>query len=62
MYVVVESEYGASKQECLGDIHEDTTSDVLFIDCLVRSECNAAHDEQHCAEQFDCQFSFHITN
>ena len=59
MYVVIESENGTSQEECLCNIHEDTSGDVFFIDRLIGSECNAAHDKQHCTEQFDVCFTLH---
>ena len=34
--VIVESEDGASKQECLGDVHEDSRRDILYVDDLIK--------------------------
>ena len=59
MYIVIKAENGASQEERLCNIHEDTSGDVFFIDRLVGSECNAAHYEQHCTEQFDFCFTLH---
>ena len=61
MNVVVKTKYGTSQEECLCYVHEDTPGDILFVDSLVRSKCNAADDQQHCTEQFDCQFALHKT-
>ena len=35
MYVIVEAKDGTSQEECLGDVHQDTASDVFFEDCLI---------------------------
>lgn len=40
MDVVVKAEDGTSQEEGLSDVHEYTTSDVLFVDCLVGCECD----------------------
>lgn len=40
MDVVIEAEDGTSQEKGLGNVHEYTTSDVLFIDCLVGCECD----------------------
>ena len=45
MDVIVKAKDGTSQEECLCDVHEDTASDVLFIDCLIGSEGNAANNE-----------------
>ena len=43
--VVVKAEDGAGQQKGLGNVHQDATGDVLFVDGLVRSKRNAAYNE-----------------
>lgn len=50
MDVVIQSKDGASQQESLCNIHEDTTSDVTNDYRLVGSKCNAADNQQHCTK------------
>lgn len=45
VYVIVQPKDGASQEECLCYVHEDTACDVLFIDGLIGSEGNAAYDK-----------------
>lgn len=40
MHVVIKAEDGTSQEEGLSDVHEYTTSDVLFVHSLVGSECD----------------------
>ena len=50
MDVVVKAEDGTSQEEGLSDVHEYTSSDVLFVDCLVGCECDRRYNQEHCAE------------
>lgn len=50
MDVVVKAEDGTSQEKGLGNVHEYTTSDVLFIDCLVGCECDRGDYQEHGAE------------
>ena len=59
MDVVVKAEDGTSQEEGLGDVHEYTTSDVLFVDGLVRGECDRRYYQEHCAEEFNGKFTLH---
>ena len=59
MDVVVKAEDGTSQEERLGDVHEYTTSYVLFVDCLVGCECDRRYNQEHCAEEFNGQFTLH---
>lgn len=59
MDVVVKAEDGTSQEERLSNVHEYTTSDVLFVDCLVRGECDGRYDQEHCAEEFYGKFTLH---
>lgn len=43
--VVVETEDGASKQECLRDVHQCAGGYILNVEYLNESECNATRDE-----------------
>lgn len=52
MDVVVKAEDGTSQEERLGNVHEYTTSDIFFVDCLVRGECDGRYYQEHCAEEF----------
>lgn len=44
MDVVIQSKDRASKQEGLRDIHQSTIRDVLQVEHLNKSKCNAAND------------------
>lgn len=46
--VVLQPEYGASQQECLSDIHQHSVGHIINVRDLVKSECNAAENQQHC--------------
>lgn len=59
MDVVVKAEDGTSQEKGLGNVHEYTTSDVLFVDCLVRGECDRRYYQKHCAEEFNSEFTLH---
>lgn len=59
MDVVIEAEDGTSQEERLGNVHEYTTSDVLFVDCLVACECDRGYYQEHGAEEFNGKFTLH---
>lgn len=59
MDVVIEAEDGTSQEKGLGNVHKNTTSDVLFIDCLVGCECDRGDDQEHGAEEFYGEFTLH---
>lgn len=59
MDVVIESEDGTSQEKGLGNVHEYTTSDVLFIYSLVGCECDRRYYQEHCAEEFYGEFTLH---
>lgn len=59
MDVVIEAEDGTSQEKGLGNVHEYTTSDVLFIDCLVGCECDRGDYQEHGAEEFHGEFTLH---
>ena len=45
--ILVETEDGTSQQKRLGDVIEQSSCDVIYLDYLISHECNAAHNEQH---------------
>lgn len=45
VYVVILTKYGASKQEGLCDIHQGTIRNVLQVEHLYKSECNATDNQ-----------------
>ena len=46
-HVLVEPEDGASEEERLGNVVEQSAGDVVDADHLICHQCYAAHDEQH---------------
>ena len=45
--ILVETEDGTSQQKRLGDVIEQSSCHVIYLDYLISHECNAAHNEQH---------------
>lgn len=45
--VIIKSEYRASQQERLGDVHERPGSDIFNVEDLNKSKCDAADYQQH---------------
>ena len=45
--IIVDAEDAGDEQEGLGDIDQQAAGHVVDHDYLIRSQCDAAHDEQH---------------